>query len=84
MTKGARLMLSTPPAMKSSPWPVRGGARRIEHGGEAAAAEAVDGERRRSRSAGPRQQRGMARDVARVLAGLVGAADDRVLVIRRA
>ena len=75
MTKGARVMLSTPPAIISvgiaRPDSAGGGADRVK----ARAAEPVD---RRARHLGrqPGQQQRHAGDVAVVLARLVGAAEE--------
>ena len=76
ITKGARLMLSTPPAIISSASPdlmARAPCHRVHAG----AAQAVDGGARHL-DRQPGQQAGHARDVAVVLAGLVGAAVDHV------
>jgi hypothetical protein len=77
MTKGARVMLSTPPAITTSRSPVAM-ARRVLERLEPGAAEAVDGDAR-DLVGQPREQRAMRRDVAVVLAGLVGGAEDHLV-----
>ena len=75
-------MLSTPPATNSVTLAGAHAARGVQHGGEAAAAQAVDRQPARS-DRQPGQQRRVARDVAAVLAGLAGAAGNDVLDILR-
>ena len=75
MTKGARLMLSTPPAIISVGLAGLDRARGRAHGIQPRSAQAVDrGAGHLDRQA--RQQARHVRDVAVVLAGLVGAAEE--------
>ena len=72
-TYGARLMLSTPPAITTSASPDRDHARSARHGIEPGAAQAVEGGARHV-DGQPCEQRAHAGDVAIVFARLVGAA----------
>ena len=82
MTKGARVIDSTPPATNSSPSPARTRVAGGDDGGEARGAQPVDRDPGHLlRQAG--EQRGHAGDVAVVLPGLVGGAEVDVLDLRR-
>jgi hypothetical protein len=78
----ARLIDSTPPAMKTSPSPDGDGVGGRIDGLQAAAAQPVD-RQAADLDRQPGQQSGHSGDVAVVLAGLVGAAEDHVLDDRR-
>ena len=78
MTKGARDMLSTPPAIISSALARLDGARRDADGVHARSAQAVHGCAGNFLRQSGQQQR-HARDVAIVLAGLIGAAENHVV-----
>ena len=76
-TNGARVMLSTPPASQTSPSPAwMAWAARVDRlqAGAAEPVHRLPGDRRRQ----PGQQQRHARDVAIILARLVGAAHDHV------
>ena len=82
MTYGARVIDSTPPPMNTSPSPDRDRVRRRVDRLEPGAAQPVDGQPADlDREVGEQQRH--PRDVAVVLAGLVGAAEDDVLDERR-
>ena len=78
MTNGARLMLSEPPAMIRSDFAAADRPRRHRHRVEARAAQAVQGHAARAVGQ-PGEQPRHARQVAIVLARLVGAAEDDVV-----